>query len=295
MDPYRRHSRRYYRSRQSAGFGVVAVLLLVVFAAGIIAFSPIGDRLKDSILIPITNAVSQKVDSDKDKAAEVFATATEKPSPEPSEKPVEQDVFTVKSSPFFLLQMGQFDSEQEAISGSDQLQAMGGAGYIAEKDGTFRLFAAAYTDAESLVSVQQQIRKDGYISETYITDAKTVRIALKGAPEAIQSFETGIELLQTLPFDLCKTSLLYDKKETDRQRIADDLKQYRQTLDKSLENLRLIRSDDLEPLNKALEKYQNAVSTFLTMHDNIGEDLYAGALKHLQLEVIFAYTDFFEA
>lgn len=293
MEYYRRHRRHYtYRQPTSPVLKIAAVLLIVAALAAAVAFSPIGDILSEKIIAPVAKRFSEGQAGDK--TATVFANATAKPTLSPTEPPVQSDTFLIKSNPFYLLQMGHYASEADARAASAQIQSMGGGGYVMERDGVYRLFAAAYLDAESLNSVRKQIRSDGYESDAYITDSKTMRITLKGAAEAIQAFEDAIELIQSVPVTLSETTLAFDKKTTDRSAVGRDLQRMESEMSVVLEKLQSIDSKDIRSVCTVLEKYRDAVSTFVLTHDSMREELYAGALKHLQLSLIHAYGEFFE-
>ena len=66
------------------------------------------------------------------------------------------------------------------------------------------------------------------------------------------------------------------------------------TIRKTAEDLKTIASTGTASMHTTLNAYENALSTYLMGYDNIVSEFYAGALRHLQLEIIMIYSDFFE-
>ncbi len=296
MNSYPRR-RRYRRNREPSGvLQVVIVLGFAALLAVLFVFSPIGEVIHQKLLVPIAQSIEQWKEKriPKGPVAEVLAQNTLTPTALPTEEPVHTDVFSVTANPFYILQMGEYDSKEDADLSSAKIRAMGGGGYVFDRDGTYRLFAAAYADADSLKSVQQQIRRDGFVNEAYITDSKTVQITLKGVPEAIAIFENAAEVFQQIPDELTDLALRFDKGEWTNSEVELALAKLRESVESALNGLSKIDSEDIEPMRQALIEYQNTLSTFLESHDTMKQDHYAGALKHLQLASIDAYLHFFE-
>ena len=293
MDSYqkRRRSRRYRTSSGSPT--LVIVLFLAVIAAAIVSFSPLGTRLKDSVVLPLYAKLFQ-TEQTPAPASEAMAVASSEPVPTPTEPPRVAEVLTITERPFYILQMGQYDSESDALLVSNELQSMGGGGYVYVSEGKYRLFAAAYTDAASLQTVQKQIRRDGFMNEAFITDATVVHVSLEGVDEAVAVYKEGVAVLESVPVSMSELALQFDKGEKSATEVKAELESLRRTVADVIEKLNQIDTGDSHSLGDALREYENALSTFLIGYDNIAMDFYAGALKHLQLETIHAYMTFFE-
>ena len=256
MDSYTRYRRARTSDRRRIPIGIPIVVLVVVALAALIAFSPFGESVREKWIDPVIALALNAV--------------------KPKTESVTQAMSNITPSP------------------SAELMSMGGGGYVYETEGVFRLFVAAYTDAASLQTVQQQIRKDGFVNESYITDVNTVQITLHGVQNALELFKQASDTMERIPGELCELSLNYDKETEDRQSVKSKLAGELELVEKAIKELARIDSEDVNPIKNTLTEYQKAISTFLTECDTINEKMYAGALKHLQLEVILAYTDFFE-
>lgn len=294
MDSYTRYRRARTSDRRRIPIGIPIVVLVVVALAALIAFSPFGESVREKWIDPVIalalNAVKPKTES----VTQAMSNITPSPSEEPTALPIQSETILLSSRPYYILQMGEYRSESDALLAATELMSMGGGGYVYETEGVFRLFVAAYTDAASLQTVQQQIRKDGFVNESYITDVNTVQITLHGVQNALELFKQASDTMERIPGELCELSLNYDKETEDRQSVKSKLAGELELVEKAIKELARIDSEDVNPIKNTLTEYQKAISTFLTECDTINEKMYAGALKHLQLEVILAYTDFFE-
>ena len=294
MNTYQRHSYRKVRNSQTnSGLFAILVLALIVVIALIFAFSPVGDTIRTVMVEPLMERIAS-IRKRQEPIQETMAQMTAEPSMEPTPTPVHTETMTIAPKTFYILQMGQYTEESEAILVAAQNQSMGGGGYVYEDDGIYRLFAAAYTDANSLTSVQQQIRRDGYVNESYITKANTVHITFEGAPEAITIFQNAIDTMETCPIKLSNLSIAYDKGEVQAAEIVEKLQETLRDIDEHLEDLEKIDSEDIILIKGTLKNYRESISTFLLEHDSIHRDRYAGALRYLQLSLIDQYLHFFE-
>ena len=285
---------RQMHTRTSATtWTILCILILIAFAAALFSLSPLGEKMQKDAISWIESIQGTCISAHK--AEEVFAEATAEPSVEPTVNPQQKEkVLYIEAVPFYMLQMGKYAKREDAVIVSAQNQAMGGAGYLWERKDEYRLIAAAYTDAESLQAVQQQIRNDGYMNEAFISDPKSMQVILNGDPEAIAYFESAVTVLSDCPMQLCEWTLKFDRKEMDREEIASKLKEMKQSVDKTVSDLQKIDSEDIEQICSVLDNYGNSISTFLKSHDSIKQDYYSGSLRYLQLELIDAYSRFFE-
>lgn len=271
-------------------FLFIAAFAILAVAA---AFSPFGETVGKQMLAPAAEWVRAKLGRNE-AVTQTMAQTSALPTDAPTEEPVKTETVTVTAEPFYILQMGLYEEESDAIIVSAQNQSMGGAGYVFASPDGFRLFAAAYTDADSLKRVQQQIRSDGFVNEAYITDAKTVRITLKGAPEAIEIYERAVNALQTPPKELSDLAIAFDQKSIGLDALCDRLTVLNDAVKNALKELEKLTPEDVAPIRNTLSQYEKAISTFLTSRDTIIETMLSGAIRHLQLSVIDAYISFFE-
>lgn len=290
---YRRRKSYHSRRRDKSGGGVLVVLLLTVFLLAVaIAFSPLGDRILEQSCIPFLNR-AEKVE-DPDAAEDVFSEYT---SPLPSQQPTlvsETVVLTVTAEPYYLLQMGVFDSVQEAQIFAAQLRSMGGAGFLLTDGGKARVFAAAYRDLESINTVIRQVREDGFEASGYPTDAMCVRVTLKGDDAALAVGQDSVSCLSEIPNALCELAIRFDAEGLTTSLGLSEIKELLTRCENVVDALRSCEDESLDRIRMILEGYQNALSTFLKDCANMDKELLSAELKALQIELILQYLSFFQ-
>lgn len=291
---HRRYGSPNKQLERSGGIGTALFIILsVALVAGIIVFSPIGDRL---IGKPAAEALSCQ---SKNGADEKIVSAlknqdgqTASPQPSPSEK-VRKEL-NVEETPFYILQMGAFLAEEDAVQHADEIQRIGAGGTVFKDGSVYRVFAAAYTNEESLMKVHAQVRNDGFEASPYITEKKLLKITLDGDSGAADIIEKSIQLLDKVPTDLSGLCIAFDKGEHSLQETCRELETLEKNCEARLKEIQTIRSATVMPILELLTDYQQKISTFLKEHDTIEEKMMSGALKRLQLSVITDYILFFD-
>lgn len=280
--------------RSSVGTAI-AVLLTVALIAAIIALSPIGEFLSDHLWKPFASSCAEHGKSDSDIVSALKnqeQTATSQPSVLPTQEPI-QNSFSILETPYYILQMGAFTEQSDAESHAAKLRAIGAGGFVFSDGSVYRVFAAAYCDEQSLMKVQSHVRKDGFEASPYITERNSVHITLKGDPSAVKMTEDAVSLLSEIPNKLSSLSLELDQNIIDGINLRDALKEIISTIDAVKNASQGIKGETIDPILSVLVKYENRISTFLQEHDTISR-MNAGEFKHLQIECIIDYIQFFE-
>ncbi len=291
------HARPYTVRMKKRNMAVTAVVVLlsIVLIAGIVTLSPLGDWLTEHVFQPVTAYLNPDKKEDQG-IVSALKTQEQQPSASPTASasaiPLENSMI-IAETPFYLLQMGVFTGETQAKEHADKIRAMGGGGVVYCDQTLYRVFAAAYRDEESLKKVQSQVRTDGFEATPYILEQNSVRITLKGNTEAVKATETAVELLTVIPSTLCDLSLQFDKQTLDGDVLKKNLHELNEKLNETMAAFKKLPSGSVEPLQNCLQKYADRISTFLAEHDTIIK-ANAGDLKHLQIECIIDYIQFFE-
>ncbi len=294
------HKRRTSaRSGKAGAHGVgtaIFVLLSIALIAGIIVLSPAGDFLLNHVLVPVFSCTS----SEKKEDADIVETlksqdqpaATESPSAAPSEKTKQQ--ITLDETPFYILQMGAFTEKEAAAERASEILRMGAGGVVYPEGAVFRVFAAAYTDEESLMKVQAQVRADGFEATPYIVEKKALKLTLEGDKEAVQIVSDAAKALDEIPTELCSIALSYDKGSIDAEKLLGSVTDLKQKTAEILEKMQQIKDPTVQPIKDLLDQYAENISTFLLEHDTIHTEMISGELKRLQLQLIIDYILFFD-
>lgn len=282
-------------ARSSGLWTALIVILSLVLIAAILVLSPVGGFLLDKVVIPVYGCISGP---SKDKEiAETLQQQDEKIgwiplSPKPTEKAAE--TISIEETPFYILQMGVFADENAAKSHADEIKRLGAAGVIYPQGSVFRVFAAAYTDETSLMKVQEQVRKDGFEASPYITEKHMLKVTAGGDDKAIQSLREAVTLINTVPEQLCRFALSYDKNECSAQQLLTEIKEYAQNCAQAAKAFESTKDEAVKSIAALIEKYEEKLSTFLKEHDTIHTETLSGDLKSLQLSIIMDYILFFD-
>ena len=296
MEYKRRNTAKNGRANGSGGFGTALfVVLSIILIAGIIVLSPVGEYLFGK---PIDDLIScdGKKSSDKEivsalKSQEEKAE-TETPFPTPTENTTK--VVSVEEIPFYILQMGAFTSKSDAQEHADEIRQFGAGGFVYTEGSVYRVFAAAYQDESSLMSVQSQVRSDGFEATPYITEKKGFKLTLRGDLKSVETVKSASALLGEIPKELCDLALSFDKGELDWGGVTEKLNGLSNRCGELITTAEAIQSTDIAPIIELLKKYRENLSTFITEHDTIDEEILSGNLKYLQLSLIIDYILFFD-
>lgn len=273
----------------------LAIVLILAVIAGVIVFSPIGQYLNDSVIGPLFSCTEEKKEDQKivsALSAQDKPTPASTPSPKPAE-PVHSSV-TVEETPFYILQMGAFTTREDAEKHAAEIRRMGAGGLVYPEGSVFRVFAAAYTDENSLLKVQSQVRADGFEATPYITDKKAVKITFEGDPKAVAALKASAELINSIPVRLCELCLSFDKNEISGPEAMDALQKLLASCETSRSALISIGNESVDPIGNLLAGYTEKISTFVQDNDMIEQKTASGELKRLQLAVIADYILFFD-
>jgi len=294
---YKTHrSPRRRGNKESSSFATaIIVLISIVLIALIIVFSPLGAMIQDSVIRPVFSCFGRNPDDEKIVSAlQSHDEAVPSQTPEPTEPPTEKSIITINAMPFYILQMGVYTDQNEAIKYGEEIELFGAGGNVYHDGSVYRVFAAAYLDEKSVLTVQTQIRKDGFEATPYVTDRTGIRITLNGDSDAIRIVSESIPLISSVPSSLCEMSLAFDKQETTDAAVINELGRLSETCDEKIEELQRIQSQSVKPIVGLLEKYQSSISTFLHEHGTMNMRIQSNELKHLQLSIIIDYILFFQ-
>ncbi len=289
---YPKHGKGGKKGKGTGGTVLVA-LASVVLIALLVVLSPLGDTLSEKGCVPLFQSAKAKeneqtVDAMKQQEATGDGTATAAPTADTKQ-------VTLVASPFYLLQMGAYSTEEAALERSLTLLGIGGAGYIFTDGDLYRVFAAGYLDETALQSVESQVRADGFECSAYATEQLTAKITLTGDNDALAVGETALTCLNETPKALCEYALQFDKEGKAPADCVAPITELLKNANASYAALQQANGDSLKPIADTLQKYCAALSTFLEEHDTIDQGTCAAQIKYLQLEVIFLYLCFFQA
>ncbi len=290
------HSGLKSGSRKSAGGVGTAVFILasIVLIAGIVILSPLGEYLMEHVIDPFLSCVRNT--NDTIIVSALKQQEEQKPAETPSPKPTEKahEMITIDEIPFYILQMGAFTAAEAAGQHADEINRIGAGGNVFQDGSIYRVFAAAYTDEASLMKVQSQVRADGFEATPYITESKGLKITLDGDSQAVDLVSDAVQLVNSIPSDLCMICLSFDKGDIKESDLIAELKSKQKECISSRDAMESIKAADVATIHDLLGNYAKNISTFLGEHDTMNTEMISGALKRLQLSIIIDYILFFD-
>lgn len=289
-------SRKRKGQSKSSAMTAFVVLISIGLVALIIAFSPLGTIITENVITPIVscfgkNPEDRKIVSVLDSHDEHLPDSV---SSAPTENPIEKGVFTIDATQFYILQMGVYTDSTEAKKHAEEIALIGAGGNIFQDGSVYRVFAAAYTDEDSVLKVQSQVRKDGFEATPYVTDKDGIKVTLEGNAEAIRMITEAVPLLSDVPELLSELTLKFDKEEFNDSEIIKRLNELQKKCEEQIKALESVPDQAVGPITDLLQKYKESISTFLREHDTINAGIRSCELKHLQLDSIIDYILFFD-
>ena len=282
-----------HKSRQSSlgshtsyrGGSVLLVLICCGVGIFLLTTSYWGDKLVNEYIAPTFAELLGKATPT---AQAVFAQPQELIS---TPVPVESIAFELPESSWYLLQMGTYADPEQAHLQAQHIQALGAGGYIFEdKQGFWRVFAAAYADQDSLLQVQKQIQDRGYENTAYSIHPKGVAITLTGDRQEAQAVEQAMQTIWNVPGLLTDFSLTYDGQGLSALEAAERLSKLFMDI---TDARKLLQQEDSQGAARELDAYAGTIldniSTFLTKSAIMNQTECAAALKHLQIDCIMEY------
>jgi len=175
----------------------------------------------------------------------------------------------------YAIQMGAFNSEDNAKTEAENVKAKKGAGYII-KDKLFRVLASAYRSQEDAQNVKEQLKDQGIDSQIYPLNINGVNIQITAGEEKVKNIKNAFEKWVDLGNEIGDLSIDFDRNEMqvstatkqlskvkdDMESISTILEEYASGNEDNLiyKGLKDLYSTGLDDLNKILEEnYTNAV------------------------------------
>lgn len=287
-------SKRNTRSSGNRLVTVLIVMISIVLIACIVVLSPLGGYLTEHVIDPIRNCKPQSADKQIVSALKQQEELLSQPTSSPMPSINAHEVITVDEVPFYILQMGAFTNISDANRHADEIMRMGAGGKVYPDGSVYRVFAAAYTDENSLISVQNQVRADGFEATPYITESSGLKITLDGDQAAVDLVKEAVNAMNRIPSELCTLCLAFDKGDLSEKDLNHELDLRKEECLNVAEKLEKIKGNEISSIMDLLQKYAQNISTFLKEHDTIQTEMLSGNLKHLQLSVIIDYILFFD-
>lgn len=281
--------RHYQRKGHSPA---TAVLILLCALLGIFLFctSQWGQSIADEHIAPVAEKVMNYLlpTATPDTAAAMSTLATNSPAPSPAINTIDWEL---PESSWYILEMGVFTTERQAMEQSAQLQAMGAAGYMyTDEEGRIRLLAAGYREQEDALQVQKQIIESGFTASPYNFHLAGLKCRLSGEEKNLSIIQGALNTACELPGAITDYALRFDRENLPVQTGQEQISQWLETLMSAEAALQPYGSDEpLKSFYAYMGEVKSVLSTFLQKDDTITQTECAAALKYAQIAVLSAF------
>jgi hypothetical protein len=142
--------------------GAVLVVVTVLGLVYILSAGVAGKWMADNVIAPIF---------------EVFSGGTQTSSPQATQNQSQQEVVW-KEFTLYCLQMGVFESEDNARTLADSLKNQGAAGYMLSVDGKVRVLLSAYTSEGDAKEVRDRLIAEGMDCTVYTLTCNKLELTI---------------------------------------------------------------------------------------------------------------------
>ncbi len=297
-----RRQRAHYRSasvlpRLGVVLAAVAVCALVLSATGL------GSYLAQRFFVPFYQrmaagaaAPSPAPSAEPSRAPAAGAQATASKAPAPSGTAL----VDVPAQPIYAVQLGVFSSESAAQSEAQIVAERGGAGYVLEDGGRYRVLAAAYITIEDARSVRDNLLKSqGMDAAVYTGGTGVMSLRVTAAADRIAQLQAAFDARLAAMEALMALSQSIDAKAADLPQATQRVQDMRSALAPHLTNLgQMQKASGQTDIAAALLQETALLDSFLaSLTQNQGTDMVAMSqkVKYNTLSLLDSYTRAFDA
>ena len=192
---------------------VITLVIVVALAIYLIGAASVGNFISEKIITPVFGFISGKEQKENN------IEAAQKDSVDRETEVIQKEI-RLEPQRIYSLQTGVFSSETNALAMAQQLQSKGGAGYIYEEDGKFRVLLVAYDNQSDAQNVKQRLEENQQL-ETKFSELfrPLINIQLQGNLEQITVIEQAFGMIEQTAIDILGLSLEFDKGALDETAV----------------------------------------------------------------------------
>ena len=278
------------KSNKPKIFAVIVVLGILVY---ILSSGTVGKFISDQIITPVANFFT----GEESEQPQVEESPSPSPSATESEKEGQADSQNVVSktielpqNAYFALQMGVFNNEQNAQDAAEQLRQQGGAGYILEDGGQYRVLMSAYHTQEEAQTVKERLQSEGMDTSIYEFTSAATSFNVKGAETYVVIIQEVFGSLPTLIDEVYNLSIALDQGQMDLEAANESLSTLITNINEQNEQLGTIGSNSD---NEVVGSLLSAVSSTKQLLDIAAKATTVAEmstqLKYVQIQLIDQY------
>lgn len=288
-----RKRRRQHRARRSNGAaraGTIGAFALLFALAGAIGFSRLGTRLSRDVVAPaILRARGQ--DGRTEHTAQGEENAPAQYATVAPEAEVETSRVVAPAYTLYALQIGSFESEENAIKQAQSLREVGAAGYVLKDGARYRVLAAGYNAKADCESVQTRLIAQGMDSLPVTLSYDERAFKLESTSDARGVLEASLQKAASLPDAAYQACIAFDREQQSLEQGAMRIKSIQSDANRAHDELAAYDSGSgVAELARYYRDVAALCADALTMQESA--IAFSSALKRLYLETACAYGAF---
>ena len=197
----------------------------------------------------------------------------------------------------YMLQMGSFTTEENALAQATILKTMGGGGYVMPDNGRFRVLAAGYTTKESAEEVRDRLKNDGVDCMVHPFTTASASFRVTAADDRIESVKSAFQALADAQSALSTTSMRYDATTGDVDEGKAACLEIASKLKTGMDVLSGYADSDSEVLRRLLACYDTYENQLNALSQSNADSLvaFSAQIKYTQLYLTHEYFKLMEA
>ena len=265
---YRRRRANARKTDSTKGGRILAVLIIIAAGIYFVSITSAGDWINKTIVDPVVAVFS--------------ANNTKNPSEDDSLQTLNsKGNISIPMFECYMLQMGVFATESNAVELADSLISKGGGGYVLHDGDRYRVFVSGYSTLDEAKQVRDAMKLQGYDCSVHKigTNSEEYSVSvLKGTDTTISKLEGIMFTLLSTHDDLMELSSNFDSNDmTVEQGVAGAKEIYEQFTSQ-------ISDTDTLPneVRECINSYKNDLEQ-LSNSGSVSKSEYSSMIKNAQI------------
>ncbi len=248
-------------SNEPNGGKFILIILVVSAIIYLISISEAGTWLSENIVAPITKSFGKSDKKDDDKEDNTDAENSEDVS-----APTETKELTLEKVNAYFLQMGVYNSLDNADEEAKLIKAQGAGGYILKDGDRFRVIATGYSSEDDAKDVCARLKESGMDCTIYKLNTDEVTFRVTASKEQLARIEKTFAALNKAQKTLSEEVISFDKEKKD---VSDEIKVVKSLVDELKE-----AKSDISPYkeNKAVSYMVDALDASIEVLESTISD-----------------------
>ena len=263
----------------------VLILIIVAAAAYIILATKAGDFLSEKIVAPVVNYFADKNTADEPAESTVNPIS-------PSESMVSAEL-NFPAIGHYMLQYGVFGSKENAEKAAEELRSIGGAGYISEQDGKFRVIISGYASKADAENVKDRLLSErGMESKILDVTAEEMTCSIACGEEYAEQMKAAAADIPGNHSSMLDTILALDGGSITQEEALLRFSELRSKTEEHGKAAETISEKTEDEFVGAIGRYCGTVSdAFMILDENLSGTALSSALKRVYISTSYAYRD----